>query len=87
MLLLIAYPVRRTCPEAVAARQEKSELDKESIMTSKKTRLTVIAVALTAATQLQGCAVAMGAAAGAAVGYGLKDNGYEVRSPIHKTGQ
>jgi TRAP-type C4-dicarboxylate transport system permease large subunit len=47
--------------------------------------LAIMIIALT--TQLQGCAVAVAAAAGAAVGYTLKDKGYEVRSPITKNGK
>lgn len=63
------------------------ERAKEKIMTSKSGKLFLAAAALVIATQLQGCAFAVGAAAGAAAGYTLKDKGYEVRSPVHKDGQ
>jgi len=48
-------------------------------------RLLSIALMMAALAVLQGCAFAVGAAAGATAGYILKDKGYTVQSPIQKT--
>ena len=41
---------------------------------------------LVLSTLLQGCAFLVGAAAGGAAGYILKENGYEVQSPVARKG-
>ena len=48
--------------------------------------LYLAALVLVLSTLLQGCAFLVGAAAGGAAGYMLKDNGYEVQSPVTRDG-